>query len=128
MTFSDTDHPNAQGCTFRGDEGWVQVDRGRILTEPRSLRDVKFGPDAVDLVNGATGSHYENFIQCVRTRKDPIAPVEAGHQASYLGMIAEISIKMARTLRWDPQKETFLEDAEANGLLAAPMRSPWKLA
>ena len=128
MTFSDTDHPNAQGCTFRGDEGWVQVDRGHILTEPRSLRDVKFGPDAVDLVNGATGSHYENFIQCVRNRRDPIAPVEAGHQASYLGMIAEISIKLARTLRWDPQTETFLEDAEANGLLSAPMRSPWKLA
>jgi predicted dehydrogenase len=127
MKFSDNDNPNKQGCTFRGDEGWVYVDRGHISTEPQSLRDIQFGPDQIDVTGGATGSHYHNFIQCVRSRQDPIAPVEAGHQASYLGMIAEISIKLGRALRWDPKTETFLDDAEANRLLSAPMRSPWTL-
>ncbi len=127
MAFSDNDNPNEQGCRFRGDEGWVLVDRGALTTEPESLRNVEIGADKISLSAGAEGSHYRNFIECVRSRKDPIAPVEAGHQASYLGMIAEISIRLGRPLRWDPKTETFPGDAEANGLLSAPMRSPWQL-
>ena len=127
MTFSDTGNPIPQGCAFRGDEGWVHVDRSRITSEPASLWDVKIKSDEIDLADGAKGNHYENFIQCVRSRKDPIAPVEAGHQASYLGMIAEISIRLGRPLRWDPKSETFPDDAEAMQLLSAPMREPWEL-
>jgi len=127
MAYSDSGHPNRQGCTFRGDEGWVYVDRGHISMEPESLRTVEIGADKISLAVGAGGSHYNNFVQAVRSRKDPIAPVEGGHQATYLGMIAEISIKLGRQLRWDPKAEKFLDDAEANGLLSAPMRSPWKL-
>jgi hypothetical protein len=63
----------------------------------------------------------------VRSRKDPIAPVEAGHQASYLGMIAEISIRLKRALKWDPVTERFVGDEEANRLLSMPYRSPWHL-
>jgi predicted dehydrogenase len=127
MTYSDTDNPNKQGCVFRGDEGWVHVNRSRFLTEPSSLKDVTLKPGEVSLLAGAEGSHYNNFIQCVRSGKDPIAPVEAGHQASYLGMIAEISIKLGRKLKWDPKAEKFIGDNEANGLLSAPMRAPWHL-
>jgi hypothetical protein len=127
MLFSDSGNPHQQGCKFIGDEGWVHVNRSRATFEPQSLREVKIKPDETDLSAGATGSHYNNFIQCVRSRKDPIAPVEAGHQASYLGMIAEISIKLGRKLRWDPRAERFAGDQQANRLLSAPMRSPWHL-
>lgn len=127
MTYSDTGNPNQQGCLFRGDEGWVHVNRQRITAEPESLLKVELKPDDTALDAGAIGSHYQNFIQCVRSRKDPIAPVEGGHQASYLGMIAEISVKLGRQLRWDPKTETFPGDAEANDLLSASMRSPWQL-
>ena len=127
MTYSDTGNPNKQGCTFRGEEGWVHVNRSRMTTEPKSLRNLKIKSDDVDLAAGATGSHYNNFIQCVRSRKDPIAPVEGGHQASYLGMIAEISIRLGRKLNWDPKTEKFIGDDEANRLLSAPKRAPWHL-
>jgi hypothetical protein len=127
MTYSDTGNPNQQGCKFVGDEGWVHVNRSRTTFEPESLRSVELKPGDIHLDAGATGSHYNNFVQCLRSRKDPIAPVEAGHQASYLGMIAEISIRLGRKLRWDPTSETFLQDDEANRLLSAPMRSPWHL-
>ena len=127
MTYSDTGNPNQQGCLFRGDEGWVHVNRNRITAEPESLLKLELKPDDTALDAGAVGTHYENFIQCVRSRKDPIAPVEGGHQASYLGMIAEISVKLGRQLRWDPKTETFPDDAEANALLSTPMRSPWQL-
>jgi predicted dehydrogenase len=127
VKYSDTGNPYEQGCVFRGDEGWVHVNRQRITAEPKSLLEVQLGPDDVHLDAGATGSHYQNFIQCVRSRRDPIAPVEAGFQASYLGMIAEISIKLGRKLKWDPATETFPDDTEASALLSAPMRSPWTL-
>ena len=127
MTFSDTGNPNEQGCRFRGDKGSVHVNRSRISFEPESLRDIEIPADRIDLAAGASGDHFENFIQCVRSRKDPIAPVEGGVQASYLGMIAEISIRLGRKLKWDPKAEKFVGDEEANALLSAPMRSPWHL-
>jgi hypothetical protein len=73
-------------------------------------------------------SHYRNFIDCVLSREEPIAPVEAGAQASYLGMVAEISIKLGRKLTWDHEKEGFVDDAAANALLSTPMRAPWSLS
>ncbi len=127
MTYSDTGNPYQQGCKFIGDKGWVHVNRNRSSFGPESLRDVKIQPDQIDLSAGAVGSHYNNFIQCVRSRRDPIAPVEAGYQASYLGMIAEISIKLGRKLRWDPKTEKFIGEEQANRLLSVPMRSPWHL-
>jgi len=127
MTYSDTGNPNKQGCLFRGDRGWVHVNRGGIWAQPESLLKVRIKPDEIHLDVGAVGSHYENFIQCVRSRKDPIAPVEAGHQASYLGMIAEVSIRLGRVLRWNPKAEQFVGDNQANLLLSEPMRSPWCL-
>ncbi len=127
MTYSDTDNPNRQGCVFRGDKGWVHVNRQGLWASSDSLLKVQLKPDDMRLDSGATGNHYHNFIQCVRGRRDPIAPVEAGHQASYLGMIAEISIKLGRALTWDPLAERFTGDDLANRLLAMPMRSPWRL-
>jgi predicted dehydrogenase len=128
MTYRDTGITNdEQRCIFHGDKGWVHVNRAGIWAEPESLLAVNIKPDEIHLDTGAVGSHYQNFIQCVRSRKDPIAPVEAGHQASYLGMIAEISIRLRRALRWDPKVERFVGDTEANRLLSAPMRTPWHL-
>jgi len=127
MTYSDTGNPYKQGCLFRGDEGWVHVNRQGIWAEPESLLKVTLRSDDVRLDAGAVGNHYDNFIQCVRSRQDPIAPVEAGHEASYLGMLAEISIKLGRRLKWDPNKEEFIGDDQANRLLSAPMRTPWYL-
>ena len=72
-------------------------------------------------------SNYRNFIDCVLSRKEPLCPVEGGAHASYLGMVAEISAKLGRKLTWDHEKERFVDDAQANGLLSAPMRSPWHL-
>ena len=128
MTYRDTGNTNdRQRCVFHGDKGWVHVNRKGIWAEPESLLKVTIKPDEIHLDAGAVGSHYENFIQCVRSRKDPIAPVEAGHQASYLGMIAEISIRLGRALRWDPKAERFINDDQANRLLSEPMRNPWHL-
>ncbi len=129
MVFSDVGNPCAKGTKFIGDEGWVYIDRGMFRAEPMSLLKTKLKAEDKRLYPAARkgASHYRNFIDCVLSREEPIAPVEAGAQASYLGMVAEISIRLGRKLRWDPTAERFIDDAQANGLLSAPMRSPWHL-
>ena len=125
MTYTDTDHPNKHGCQFEGDEGWVHVNRQGIWAEPASLLNVTIKPNEIHLGNST--SHHEDFIDCVKTRRDPISPVEAGHKASYLGLVPEIACRLGRKLKWDPAAEQFAGDTEANKMLARPMRSPWRL-
>jgi predicted dehydrogenase len=125
MSFSDTGHPNKQGCQFEGDKGWVHVNRGGIWAEPASLLEIKIKPDEVHLYESA--NHHADFLNCVRTRSDPVSPVEAGHKASYLGLITDIAGRLKRELKWDPAKEQFVGDDEANRMLSRPLRSPWHL-
>ncbi|MHC4642456.1 MAG: Gfo/Idh/MocA family protein [Planctomycetota bacterium] len=125
MSFSDTGNPNKQGCQFEGDKGWVHVNRGGIWAEPASLLGVKIKPNEVHLHESA--NHHADFLNCVRTRSDPVSPVEAGHKASYLGLITDIAGRVKRKLKWDPVKERFIGDEEANQMLSRPMRSPWHL-
>ena len=130
MVFSDVGNPCAKGTKFIGDEGWVYIDRGMFRAEPMSLLKTELKPGEKRLYPAARkgASHYRNFIDCVLSRQEPIAPVEAGAQASYLGMVAEISIKLGRKLAWDHEKESFVDDAAANALLSTPMRAPWSLS
>ena len=125
MSFSNTGNPNKQGCQFEGDEGWVHVNRGGIWAEPASLLQVKIKPNEIHLYESR--NHHADFLNCVRTRSDPVSPVEAGHKASYLGLITDIAARVNRKLRWDPKKEVFVNDSEANRFLSRPMRSPWHL-
>jgi predicted dehydrogenase len=122
MHFTDTDNPLPQGTRFIGDEGWVHVNRAGIKAEPASLLDVRITPEKPRLYE--SNNHYADFLEAVRERRDPVAPVEAGHVASYLGMIAESAGRLERELRWDPAAERF-DDDEANRLLSRPMRVPW---
>jgi predicted dehydrogenase len=125
MTFSDTGHPNAQGCRFEGDQGRVHVNRGGIHAKPASLLSVRLRP--TDLHLHESTHHQGGFVESIKSRREPVAPVEAGHRASYFGMIADIAARLDRRLEWDPAAERFLGDDEANRMLTRPMRAPWAL-
>lgn len=125
MSFSDTGNPNKQGCRFEGDKGWVHVNRSGIWAEPTSLLQVKIKPDEINLYE--SNNHLSDFVKCVRTRSDPVSPVESGHKASYLGLITDIGARVKRKIKWDPGNERFVGDDEANRMLSRPMRSPWRL-
>jgi len=125
MKFTDTGNPLPQGTRFVGEEGWVHVNRGGIKAEPKSLLEVEIKPGEPQLYEST--NHHADFITCVRERRDPVAPVEAGHVASYLGMIAEVAGRLNQPLRWDPTTERFDNNADANRQLIRPMRSPWRV-
>jgi predicted dehydrogenase len=117
------DGPN--GVRFEGTEGWVFVTRGSMDAEPKSLLKETLGPGEVHLVKSV--NHQENFIACVRSRQDPVANVEAGHRSATICHLGNIAMLLERKLRWDPVKELFVGDEEANRLLDRPKREPWQI-
>jgi predicted dehydrogenase len=75
-----------------------------------------------------TERHRQNFLHCVRTREKPVMDVETGVQVITLGILGNIAYRLGRKLRWDPKKQQFMSDEEANRFLSEPYRAPWRLS
>lgn len=72
-------------------------------------------------------NHYRNFIDCVKSRKPTIAPIEVAHHSAIPGHLGLVSMRVGRKLKWDAQAEVIRDDAEATRLLSRAYRQPWKL-
>ncbi len=70
--------------------------------------------------------HGDDFLSCVRSRKDPVSNVEATHVASYLGLVADIAARVGQKLTWDPKAEAFSGNEAANRMLVREMHNGWK--
>jgi predicted dehydrogenase len=113
------------GVRFEGDGGWIFVTREEITASDPAILKQAAGEGEVRLYE--SGNHMKNFLQCMRTRQEPVAPVEVGHRSNTLCILAHIAMKLQRKLRWDPQAERFIGDDEANGRLDYPHREPWRV-
>ena len=123
-------HVSSGGASVRceGTEGWVESPAWRKplkASSPKILESV-IGPEEVHLFTCPGGEH-RNFLDCVRSRKDPYFPIEVGHAVSTLMHMGNISMRLERALQWDPSKEEFLDDQQANAMRSRPMRKPWEL-
>lgn len=114
-----------QGVTFEGTEGTVWVNRGAIEAAPASLLDYEPAENEVRLYRSA--NHSRNFIDCVLSRQEPIAPIEHAHRSITIAHLGNISLRLGRDLQWDPQTERCKNDEKANEMLSRPMRKPWTL-
>ena len=123
MTVSDRDNPNAQGVRFEGDEGWVFVSRDKLDAHPRSLLRSSIGPDEVWLYRST--DHYRNFLDGVKSRAETVTPVEIAHRSATVAHLANIALRLGRKVRWNPDTERFIGDADADRLLSRSMREPW---
>src|SRR5512135_2082132 len=121
--------PGNPSIKFIGTEGWVGNTgwRGPVQASTKEILESKIGPDELRLYTNLNGEH-DDFLQCVKSRQDPYFPVDIGHRVSTVCHLANIAIKLGRKLRWNPEKEQFENDAQANEMLSRPMRSPWKLS
>jgi predicted dehydrogenase len=113
------------GVRFEGDRGWIFVTREEITASDTAILRPEAGEKEILLYE--SGNHMKNFLECMRTRKEPVAPVEVGHRSNTVGILAHIAMKLGRRLRWDPQAERFLDDEEANSRLDYPHREPWTI-
>ena len=125
ITFTKDSFKEGIGVLFEGTEGWIQVNRTGLDVYPQSLRDTVIGPDEIHLYE--SNDHIGNFIDCVKTRSETIAPAEAAHHSIMIGHLGVAAMKLDRKLKWDPKSEHFIGDPEADRLLSRPMRSPWHL-
>lgn len=116
---------NKQGVVFEGTEGWVYVKRGYIDAHPKSLLTSVIGPNEIHLYK--SNNHKKNFFECISSRAETVAPVEIGHRSNTVCLLGSIAMLLGRKLKWDPQKESFINNADANRLLSRPMRAPWHL-
>ena len=139
MIVSDA-FPN--GIKFIGTNGWIFVSRGNetvtasdpvaklkdatalAASDPAIIESV-IGPDEIHLYEST--SHHGNWLECIRTRRQPITPAEVAHRACTACLLHHIAMKTKRRLYWDPVKERFKNDEAANAMLSRPQRSPYAI-
>lgn len=136
MTMSISgDYPN--GIKFIGTKGWIFVTREENVTasdpagpggaplqgsDPKVLDSV-IGPNEIHLATSS--EHHLNWLESVRSRKETLAPPEIAHRACSTCLLHHIAMKAKRKLYWDPAKERFKNDEEANAMLVRPQRAPY---
>ena len=110
---------------FTGTEGEIRIGRGKLETTPASLKDKVIGDSEKHVYKSE--DHYKDFLNAMRTRTRPICDVEVGHRTSSVCNIGNIAYQLKRSFTWDPKKEQFKNDPEANALLGRPMLNEWKI-
>jgi predicted dehydrogenase len=116
---------NPQGVRFEGSDGWIQVRRGAIEASDPKILEWEPGENDVRLYR--SNNHKRNFLDSIQTRKEPVAPAEIGHRSCSMCILGSMAMELQRKLRWDPEKERFLDDPVANGMVTRPRRAPWTL-
>ena len=122
------DNDAAQGIKFIGDKGWLKVARGYIECSDPSLlekKEQKVGKGEYEV----SAPHMQNFVDCVRSRENPIAPVEVGCSTNTLCCLQNIARELGRPVHWNPATLSFEGDkeAEAHRLYGYVYRNPYKL-
>jgi hypothetical protein len=127
---------------IEGTDGWIRWGFGIVFeASPASLLETKIGPNEIHLPVSVDGrelslskrptylnfDHARNFLNCVKSRQDPVEPVEAGHRTASLCHLANIAMRLKRKIHWDPEKEQIIGDDEAAQMLSRPKRDPWTI-
>lgn len=131
-------YPN--GVRFEGTEGWIFVSRGNAkvtasdpvsddpnnqalqVSDPKILK-AEIGPNDIHLYESP--EQHLDWLQCIRSRKEPVAPVEVAHRSCSACLISHIAMKVPGKLYWDPVRERFIGNEEANKRLSRPQRHPF---
>lgn len=132
------DFPN--GVKFFGTEGWIFVSRGPVkvtasdpgaednklqaldASDPKILSSI-IGKDEVQIYKSP--EQHKNWLDCIRSRKQPVAPIEIAHRSCSVCLLSHISMKLPRKLYWNPNTERFINDDEANNMLSRAQRFPY---
>lgn len=113
MTHEDFGKPH--GIQFTGTRGKLEIQRHKLVTIPELELPAP----------GPSSSHYLNFLQCIKTREQPVASVETGHRSATICNLVNITYELNTPLAWDPVKERITNNKPANRLLSRTMKQEW---
>ncbi|MFN3999463.1 Gfo/Idh/MocA family protein [Algoriphagus sp.] len=131
-------YPN--GIRYEGSEGWIWVSRGNYVasasdpvaqgnsakaldaSDPKILQSV-IGENEIRLIRSK--EHHGNWLEAIQGNAELLSPVEIGHRSCSVCLVSHVAMRLGRKLAWDPVKEEFINDAEANSHLSRPQRAPW---
>lgn len=128
------------GIRYEGTGGWIFVSRGNYqatASDPVARESSSKALNASDpsiltseiMENEIhlyrSDEQHNNWLDCIQSRKEPISPIEIGHRACSVCLLSHIAMKLPRRLHWDPMKELFENDDEANSMLSRPQRAPY---
>jgi hypothetical protein len=116
----------------------VQVDSKGLHASSDSIKTSVIGPNEIHLPMSVPGkpateskhvlpTHVRNFLDAVKSRQDPIEPVEVGHRTATLCHLGNIAMKLKRKIKWDPETEQIVGDDDAAKMLSKPKRDPWTI-
>ena len=132
---------NPNGVRFEGSDGWIFVSRGNVgvtasdpgsgaaqqskafnASDPKILQSV-IGPKETRLYESP--EQHGNWLDCIQNKKQTISPAEVAHRSCSACLVAHAAMKTGQKLYWDPKKEMFRDNVEANKLLSRPQRFPY---
>jgi predicted dehydrogenase len=126
------------GVRFEGSDGWIgfrgwrgplEASDEAMLKEPIKPEEQLYRPsEIVPRRAGGRGGEYRNFLDCVKSRRPCYAPAETGHRTVSIAHIGNIAMLLGRKLAWDPARERFVNDTEADAMLSRKQRDPWTIA
>ena len=125
LKLEDDKEASEFGAIFVGERGKLIEHRGRFNTIPIAISKEPITDQDTRLYK--SDNHLQNWIDCIKSRQRPVADVEIGHRTCTVCHLANIARQLGRKLRWDPEKEIFPDDDEANAYLARPQRKPYNL-
>lgn len=113
-------------CVFTGTDGQILVSRSGISSNPASILEQPLDDQARRVT--PSNNHHRNWLDGIRLQRPCICTAETGHRSATLCHLGNLGYRLGRKLRWDPQREEFAGDDEANALRTREPREKWKLA
>jgi predicted dehydrogenase len=121
----EKDNKFGMGAVWYGDEGWLQVNRSGMWSSNPKVLEAEITDNDIRLYKST--NHHQNFIDCIRSREETVAPAEIGHRSISVALLGEIAMAVDKKLTWNPDKEQFTNNDKANELLLRPYRKPWEM-
>lgn len=122
-----------KGTVYASQDGYriIPTTKGQFQNWDKFIENEEFNVPSSELTDGsnayATGALVHNFLECVKSRKTPLCPLEEGHRSTSFAHLANISLAVKQRLEWDPVNERFTNSEKANQLLSYEYRKPWKI-
>ena len=132
------------GAVFVGEQGWVVVNYGKVVTHPASLMDSVVGPNEIHVADSAlekipeglpkgfqqtlTAGHHQNWVRAIRTGSPAVDNIESAFRSDMISQLSELCIRTGQPVRWNPKKETIEGNDTARKMIKRPMRAPWGVA